>query len=1010
MRRAVVTVAVLSVVVVPGLAVAAGAVGGAGTGGRYDAGGATMNILPPGSDGNVNPGDLVALSSAGVSPLLANPSDPKGALTTANATTPPNYADQLELYDALNTIAPSSLTDPMLGTSYYKDARLGGTGQMTTTSPKAGVTIKRDAWGVPHITGATAEDVAYGAGYAGIQDRMFLTDLLRHTGEAQMASFLGPSQGDIAMDQAQLQLAPYTPAEAEDQINSVVARYGAEGAALLRRLDAFIQGMNDAQQALCPYAFDGSTATNDPGDNGLAFGPDCPVEYSALQKAPRPYTRADIVYIASLVGGIFGKGGGNEYQDALFYEALRQQFGADKAAAMYDDLREKNDPEAFTTSSITFPYLTGGVAPSRAGVALPVPGAVTAPGTGAPASSSEPVSFPAPPVPGTAAYQTWSAQLGKLSTPLGGIDLSRHPNNESNALLVDAKHSADGHPVVVFGPQTGYYTPQLLTEVDLQGPGIAARGVSFAGTQFVVELGHGVDYAWSATSADGDNVDTVFERLCNADGSAPTVNSTSYLDDSSGVTKCVPIDTFTHDEAVAMPTAGGGTTPQQLSFTVMRTRHGVVQFRTMASSGTTQVPVAVVTQRSTYGHEADSAIGFARVDNPDYVHSASDFERAFSAVDYTFNWFYADDRDIAYKVSGLLPTRSSQVEPDFPRWGNAAYDWTGWLPQSNLPHQVNPPSGFLTSWNNKQAPGFGVADDQWGQSGVHRVNLLAERIKALIARGKVTKSGLVGAMIDAATVDLRAEQLLPLALRVVGNDPQDAAAVALLQQWVADGAHRVDRARTGHYGDQAAIALFDTWWDDNGKADGGLAQDSLRPVLGSLVSAIPYRTDDHPRQGLGSSWDTVAFYGYVSKSLRQALGLPVAGRYSQNYCGDLATCRAALQASLRTAVQRALAAQGVSSVGALTYNKALDDIRPVTAGVVGTRPIDWQNRPTFQQVVNFVSHRPREGGARAGAGWLDHRPDLGVLATTVPVALAAAGAAIAASVVGRRRSWQLRPA
>ena len=37
----------------------------------------------------------------------------------------------------------------------------------------------------------------------------------------------------------------------------------------------------------------------------------------------------------------------------------------------------------------------------------------------------------------------------------------------SNALLVDAKHSANGHPVVVFGPQTGYYTPQLSQALNI---------------------------------------------------------------------------------------------------------------------------------------------------------------------------------------------------------------------------------------------------------------------------------------------------------------------------------------------------------------------------------------------------------------------------------------------------------------------------------------------------------------------------------------------------------------
>jgi hypothetical protein len=175
---------------------------------------------------------------------------------------------------------------------------------------------------------------------------------------------------------------------------------------------------------------------------------------------------------------------------------------------------------------------------------------------------------------------------------------------------------------------------------------------------------------------------------------------------------------------------------------------------------------------------------------------------------------------------------------------------------------------------------------------------------------------------------------------------------------VADGAHRVDRKRTGHYDHQAAIALFDTWWDNNGSGHGGLAKDTIRHVLRGLVNKIPAGIDDHPRQGLGSSWDSVAFYGYVSRTLRQVLGQHVVGPYSQHYCGSLGTCRHRLRASLHKAVQRALEAQGVSSVDKLTYDKTLDDIAPSTAGVVSTRNIDWQNRPTFQQVINFRAHRP----------------------------------------------------
>src|SRR3954468_6782317 len=141
----------------------------------YDTGGATMNILPPGSNGNVTAADLAAM----------------GGSRTATKDQPKNYADQLEMYDALNTIAPYSLRDADLST-YYKDASMGDPSTpVSTETPKDGVVIKRDSLGVPHITGTTDADVSYGAGYAGIEDRMFLTDILRHTGAAQMASFLG---------------------------------------------------------------------------------------------------------------------------------------------------------------------------------------------------------------------------------------------------------------------------------------------------------------------------------------------------------------------------------------------------------------------------------------------------------------------------------------------------------------------------------------------------------------------------------------------------------------------------------------------------------------------------------------------------------------------------------------------------------------------------------------------------------------------------------------------------
>jgi hypothetical protein len=361
----------------------------------------------------------------------------------------------------------------------------------------------------------------------------------------------------------------------------------------------------------------------------------------------------------------------------------------------------------------------------------------------------------------------------------------------------------------------------------------------------------------------------------------------------------------------------------------------------------------------------DSAVGFARLQDPSYVHDAKTFQQAVSAIDYTFNWFYTDSRDIGYFSSGLLPKRAAGYDWDLPRWGDVAYDDQGFLGFDQHVRAINPSTGYMVSWNNKPAPGFSAADNGWGYGPVYRSLALEDEVKARIAgSSKVTRPKLVEAMIAGATVDVRAKYDLPYVLDVLGtpSDPQDAKAVALLRAWVKDGSHRVDRARTGAYAHQSAIDLLDVWWEPTAAGATGtfsLPKDVLRGTLGDLTDALPHGLDDHPRIGLGSAFNGVPWYGYVSKDLRQVLGRPVAGRYSRTYCGagTLATCRTQLRASLHAAVQAALTQQSKTDVAALTYDKTKDDIRHTTAGIVGVRGIDWQNRPTFQQAVHFTSHR-----------------------------------------------------
>jgi len=128
------------------------------------------NILPPGSNGNATALDITSLAGG-----------------TATPTTPAHYADQLEMYDALTKHDPGSIKQADIDQLYKREDLTPAT-VVSTQSPRPGVTIQRDAYGVPFITGATYDDTEFGAGYAAIQDRMFLMDVLRHTGSARVSA------------------------------------------------------------------------------------------------------------------------------------------------------------------------------------------------------------------------------------------------------------------------------------------------------------------------------------------------------------------------------------------------------------------------------------------------------------------------------------------------------------------------------------------------------------------------------------------------------------------------------------------------------------------------------------------------------------------------------------------------------------------------------------------------------------------------------------------------------
>src|SRR4051812_28923397 len=241
--------------------------------------GGFRDVLPPGTNGLANGPQLLAFLSGGQRPR--------------------HNDDQRAMYADLVRATPG-LTAADLP-KYFKDSSFGVRADDvdSTISPRSDVTIVRDkGFGVPHVYGTTRAGTMFGLGYAAAQDRLFFIDVLRHLGRAQLSSFAGGAPGNRAFDQEQWSIAPYTEQDLQRQIDIGLQRYGADGQLVHDDATNFVDGINR-------YI---TEAKLDPTK--------LPGEYAAINQpqGPDPWKLTDLIAEASLVGGIFGQGGGDEIQ------------------------------------------------------------------------------------------------------------------------------------------------------------------------------------------------------------------------------------------------------------------------------------------------------------------------------------------------------------------------------------------------------------------------------------------------------------------------------------------------------------------------------------------------------------------------------------------------------------------------------------------------------------------------------------------------------------------------
>ena len=353
--------------------------------------------------------------------------------------------------------------------------------------------------------------------------------------------------------------------------------------------------------------------------------------------------------------------------------------------------------------------------------------------------------------------------------------------------------------------------------------------------------------------------------------------------------------------------------------------------------------------------------------------------------------------------STAFPSRLQPVAVNGGPLAGGYIEWQNFLQFSQHPQVVNPSQGFIVSWNNSPAAGWWAADNRSGWGPIHRVDTEPVRFRSFLATGrKFNFANVVEIMADAGYVDLRGQELLPLLLQILQQGTLTAdeqTAVALLQNWLngvaADGStldgsssawingspglgawrrsRKPGTAGQTTYDNQPAVVLMDAWYlylmNTVTPQLAALDPDVDQPPLsGACVSNILLCRQDAPR-AQGSAYE-FGWYAVMYRMLQMVLDTPGHASYQTLKCagtGTLTDCRAAVLSALDSAIAQLGGVanqanwngtqlpnmQGQSKVTVETY----DDIKPTDFSALPAEPLPWENRPSYQQVIEIQSGR-----------------------------------------------------
>jgi len=781
---------------------------------------------------------------------------------------PAGASTQAQMYNALTPLS-GHVTNADLFSDFKSEAFGLGTDGPGTPEPVPfpGVTIIRDRFDVPHVSASTHNGGVWAAGWITAEDRGLLLRQARY--DSLVAAIDAPGISAIGLVE---HLKSFVPSR---RTSSVVARQtqvllkaGPEGRSVLHDIDAYLTGIN--------------------------------AYLKATHSTEAPFTRTDIYAFNALKDQFFGEGGGDEANRSMFLGALERRLGVKKGYSVFSDLRQNLNAGSPTTVDGTFNYEHDPARPGAPGSVVLNPGS----------------------------FRTTPAAPAAVTANVPGLEPRPHASNE---LMVQGRFSATGHPLLVGGPQVGYFYPGLTLEIDMHAPGLNWRGATSAPFPGYMLIGRGSDFATTLTSAGADDTDQFVETLCQH-------SLTRYVYRG----KCLRMQRFNAGKILTQT----GSRP----VTFMTTVHGpVIGYATVGRR-----KVAIASKRASYGKDVLDLLYNRRLSDGQ-VHSPQSFIAAAALTPQTFNSFYVDSRHVAEITTGLLPLRAKGTDPSLPTVGNGRYEWRGFLATKGHPQGIDPghtpTKGTMVNWNNVSAHGFGSADDAWGANGsVARVSLLNQDLARHRVSGRWTLAGVASAMNQAATSNVLGVEAVPLLAKVLRGSKapthQAATMLSLLVAWNKRGASLLDRNGDGKI-DDPGEAIIDVAWSK-------IADAFMKPVVGPQLPALNslFGRFDAPPGGQYNGW-----YQYFTRDINRLLHIRQPQPFTNRYCGrgNLSRCQRSLWAAIASAGRQLTRQQGTATPSAWRASASAIAIKFVPINLF---TMSYTNRPSgIQQVISFNRHR-----------------------------------------------------